>query len=83
MFDRVELPPTGQPLELGCAAIGEGDSRSSHEILDGARHEDLARPRLSGDARPDVHGYTADLFANDLALARVQARAYLEPELMD
>ena len=34
MLDGVELPRTGQPLELGCAAIGEGDSRSGHEVFD-------------------------------------------------
>ena len=41
--EREEAPGLGDPLELVDAAVLEAESGSGHEILHGARHEDLSR----------------------------------------
>src|SRR6266566_4181621 len=80
--NRVETPAT-HALELPLASVGEDDSGSGDEILDGARHEDFARLGGCGDARAGVHGDSADLVAHQLTFAGVQPCANLNPERLN
>src|SRR5687767_8650653 len=61
----------------------ELDSRPRHQVLHGARDDHLPRPGLAGHARADADGDSRELAVVQLALAGVQARAQLEPELTD
>src|SRR5213593_3757533 len=76
----VQMPLTRHALQCVGAAVVEGYARASHEVLDGTRHEHLARARLACDAGADVHGDAADLCAHHLALAGVHPRANLQAE---
>jgi hypothetical protein len=59
------------------AAVTEGYSRTSHKVLYGIRHEYFTWTCLTSNASADVHGNTTNLGTHDLALASVNARAYL------
>jgi hypothetical protein len=50
--NRVEAPAT-HAFELPLASVGEDDSGSGDEILDGARNEHLAGSRERRNTRPD------------------------------
>src|SRR5205085_5710494 len=67
-------------FQFGSTALVELEARAGDEVFDRARNEDLARLRLLRDSRADVNGDPADLAVQPLALACVQAGAYLEPE---
>src|SRR5438067_154029 len=63
------------------AAVLERDPGPRHEILHGARDQDLPRTRGGDDPGADVDRDAADIFSHQLALARVQARAEFHSEL--
>ena len=63
------------------AALVELKARAGDEILHRLRDEHFSPARQSRDARADRDGDAGDLALVQLALARVDARANLEPEL--
>src|SRR5262249_39540859 len=70
----------GHAFERVLAAVGEVDPGADDEVLDGAGDEHLTRLRERADARADVDREPADVIADRLALAGVQAGAQLEPQ---
>jgi hypothetical protein len=60
------------------AGIGETEPRTCHQVLQRARHENLAGARHSDDPRADVHRDPAHIGARDLDLTRMQAGADFE-----
>jgi hypothetical protein len=56
VLDGVKLPRAREPLELRPPAFFEADPGTGDQVLDGARNEDLSRPRLCGDPRTDMPG---------------------------
>src|SRR5450755_1596638 len=79
--DGEECPRSGRALEGMRAPSVELEPGPGHEVLDGARDEDLARVRRAHHPRADVDGDAADVVADELALAGVQARSGLDAEL--
>src|SRR2546423_14547095 len=77
---RIEPPRPGNALQLVLAALLEGDPGAGDEVAHRARDEHLARPGERRDARAGVDGDSAHLPVRELALARVQPGAELEPE---
>src|SRR2546428_4139274 len=75
-----KAPRAGNAFQLVLAALVELEPRARDEVLDRAGDEHLARARRGRYARADVDGDAADLAGGDLAFARVQAGANLEPE---
>ena len=68
-----EQPPfAGYALQRMGPAIGEADSRSGHQILHGARHDDLIGAGVADHASGDVHGQTAQVVVADFALSGVE-----------
>src|SRR5438270_12206768 len=63
------------------ASILEADARAGDEVFHRARHQHLACVRARCHASAYVHGETTDVRAHDLALAGVQPRADLQPDL--
>src|SRR5436190_16619594 len=61
----------------------ELEARPDDGAVGGAGGEDLARLSEVRDARRDVDGHAADVLADDLALAGVQADVELEAERPD
>ncbi len=80
-LDGEQAPLARHALQLGDSTVAELDPRARNQVLDGARDEHLARPRLGGYACPDVHRDAADLAIDPLALARVQSGANLDTQL--
>src|SRR5215470_14486274 len=78
--DGEETPVAGDALECLWSPIHEADAGTGDEILHGVGDEDLARTRERGDPGADVNSDAADFLADDLALARVEPRAYLDAE---
>ena len=62
------------------AAVLETESRSGHEILDGARHEDLARAGERRDAGADRDRDPDDLAVAHLAFARMETGAHVDAD---
>src|SRR5687768_10058057 len=81
MQHGVDGPRARDALQLVLAAWFEREARAGDEILDGARDEDLARPRERGDAGADVDGDAAHGAPRKLHLAGVDAAPELEAEL--
>src|SRR6266545_5142480 len=81
VYDCVKPPSAGDTLELVLAAIVEGEAGARHEILDGLRYEYLGGPGVSCHARPDCHAEAADLAVDQLALAGVRSRSYLDTQI--
>ena len=70
----------GTALEFMHAAIRESQFPSCHQLLDRARDQHLAGASEGGDSRSDVNGDATQVVAHKLALARVYARAKLNPQ---
>src|SRR6185436_8716615 len=81
LLRRPQAPGPGHALERVLAAVGEADPGADDEVLDGVGDEHLARRRERADARADVDREAADVLADRLALARVEAGAQLDAEL--
>src|SRR4029077_14264552 len=81
--DLEDTPFAGDALQGVCAPVFENDPRTSDQILDGTRGEDLAGPGESSDTRTDVHGKSADVVTHSLALARVDAGSNLEAGIVE
>jgi hypothetical protein len=79
--DGEECPLSGRALEGMRAARVELEPGPGDEVLDGARDEDVARVRRAHHPRADVDGDAANVVADELALAGVQARSGLDAEL--
>ena len=79
--DRIEPPFAGDALQLGRTALAKLEARSRNQILDRARDEHLAGLRRLRHTGTDVDGDSAYLAVHQLALAGVEARAYLQAEL--
>src|SRR6266540_5982492 len=80
-YDCVEPPTAGDSFELVLAAIVEGEAGARHEILDGLRHEYLGGPGVSCHARADRHAESYDLAVDQLTLAGVCPRSYLDTQI--
>jgi len=78
--DGKEGPLSGQAFEDVTAAVLEADAGACDEVFDGVRDQDFAWDGGGGDTGADVNRDAADLFADDFALARVQAAPDFEPE---
>ena len=65
-------------LEFAGAAVAERDARADHEVLYRARDDHLVRAGERADTCADVDGHPADVVADELALAGVQARSQLD-----
>src|SRR5215204_4266046 len=76
-----ETPVARHPAQLVRAPVLEVDSRADHEVLDRARDEHLAGLGTRHHPGGYVHGEAAQVVAHHLELARVEARAQLEPQL--
>jgi hypothetical protein len=63
------------------APVFERDPRARDEVANGARHKHLPGTRSAGHAGSRVHRDAADLVSHQLALAGVDARPDLDPEL--
>jgi hypothetical protein len=62
------------------AAVAEAQAGAGHQVLHGARYQNLTGTGERGDARTNVNGNAADIVANNLALAGMQAGANLNPQ---
>jgi hypothetical protein len=71
--DRVQVPTTGDTLQLAEAAVLEADPGAGHEILDRSRNENFPGLGAGGDARAGVDGDACDFAIDYLALAGVEA----------
>src|SRR5215467_4795538 len=76
--DHVQRPVAWHAFQGVDTTALEADTRAGDEILHGARYEDVTRRGLCGDPRTDVHRYSADLRAEQLALARMEPDAKLD-----
>ena len=83
VFQGEESPRLGHAVQRAFAAMVEAQARSHHQVLDRARHEDLARAGGRGDPRADVDGDPAYLGSGQLALAGVQAGPCLHADRAD
>src|SRR5262249_58605905 len=79
--DGVEAPLPGHALQLVRATVLELDARARDEVLDRLRDEHLSARREAGHAGADVHRQPGELLPHALALARVDPRADLEPQV--
>src|SRR5436190_8490875 len=52
--DRVEVPLPRYTFQLGRATLLKANPRAGDEVLDGARHQDLARPCLLRHSGSDM-----------------------------
>src|SRR5687768_1982775 len=75
---RVERPHSRNSLELVVSALLEGDARARDEVLHRSGHEHFARGGERRDSSPGDHGDARELLADQLALARMDARTDLE-----
>src|SRR6266550_4318210 len=82
IHDRVEMPAT-HTLKLPFAPVDEDDPGAGDQVLDGTRHEHLARISGGRDPCARVDGNPADLVAHQLALACVKPCADLNAERPD
>src|SRR6266511_3454042 len=78
---RVEPPLAWDALQVRDAAIAEPNAGPRDEVLDRARDEHFTRRRFGRHSRSDMHGDPSDLAVHDLALARVEPSANLQPEV--
>src|SRR3954464_12420432 len=76
---REQRPVPRDAVERLHAALLEPQSRAYYGPVRRARGQHLAGSRQRGDARGDVDGHAADVVADDLALAGVQADPDLQP----
>ena len=76
-----QAPLFRDALERVNALVLEGDARTGHEVFDGAGDHDLAGAGRRRHAGAYVHGDAADIVADHLALARVQAGPRLDAYL--
>src|SRR3954453_2306986 len=83
MFSGENLPFAGDALEWTTAAAAEAQAGTGHQILHGARYQNLARAGQRGDARTDVNGDAADIVADHFALAGMQPGADLDADRPD
>src|SRR5262245_57244825 len=68
-----------------CSAILERQARTSDEVANSLRHENLAGYREARYAGPNVNGNASKIISDQFAFARVNAAAYLQvqrPQLM-
>src|SRR5215203_2163796 len=79
--DGKQPPLARDALQLVLTAVVEFDSRARDEVFDGRGDKDLARRGEPGDPGADRDGDPRDLVVVQLALARVQSRAQLQPKL--
>src|SRR5262245_23065081 len=80
---RVQLPDSGDALQLSLASILEAQARPCYKISHGSRHEHLAGSRSRGDAGADVDRDPRDLALVQLAFAHVNTNARRETELIE
>ena len=72
------MPLTWYAFERFHAAVLKRDSRSGHQVLHGARQEDLTRPGQGRDTHARLHGHAAERHAYHLALAGMEPRPELQ-----
>ena len=78
--EREQVPGFGDSFELMLATILNTDSRSAHEVLDGARDEYVTRASERRDAGADRDRDPDDLAVADFALAGVETGPHLETD---
>src|SRR5579862_6273026 len=62
------------------AAVGESQARAGDDVSDGAGNQHFVWFGCSRDARRNMHGDTADIVADQLALACMESAADLESQ---
>jgi hypothetical protein len=82
-FRREDPPLARDAFQSFRSAIREAQARASDQILDGARHQNLAGGGEGGDAGADVDGDAADVVADHFALAGVEPGSDLDAERRD
>src|SRR5215218_10105820 len=75
------MPLAGHALQRVTTAVDEVDVGSADEIPHGARDQHLARAGEGGNPGADVHGDARQVVAPQLALAAVNSRPDIEPEV--
>src|SRR3954470_24653569 len=78
--DCEEAPFAGGALQRLHAAVGELEAGTDHELAHGAGDEDFARAGQRAYTGADVDRHAADVVADQLDLAVVDAGPHLEPE---
>ena len=81
--DGEDPPLVRQAAQDVLATRLERQPGAGHQVPDGAGRQHLARAGQRRDPLPDVDGDPADVVADQLALAGVQARPDLQPERPD
>src|SRR5207253_11092148 len=81
LLHRIQLPVPWHTFQGVDATVSELDSGPGDQVRNRARAPYFARPGGGPDARADVDGDAADIVADQLAFAGVEAGAYLDPEL--
>src|SRR5205823_7140273 len=81
--DSKEMPLALDAFQAVDAALFKLDTRTGHDILDRARYQDLARAGQRRDAGSGMHGDALDTLADQLTLAHVNARSYLDTQSPD
>ena len=77
------MPFAGNALQWRDTTAAKAKARPGDEILHGARYQYFPGAGQRRDPRPDVDGDPADIIADDLAFARVQAGADIDAERPD
>ncbi len=72
VFYRKQPPFIRNALEGVRPAFGKPEARSGDQILDGARHEHVARPGQGSHSGRRMHGDPSRILGNELDLTRVQ-----------
>jgi len=73
--NAIKLPIVGHALENMCPEIFEGDAGARHNILDGARDDDVVGTSKTRYPRCDVHCDAPDIVPCDFDFAGVNTCA--------
>ncbi len=76
---REQGPFVGRPVQPVAAALGEGDPRSGHQILDRPRDQDLRGPRERSDPIGDLHRGPSDVLPDQVDLPGMDPGPDLDP----
>ena len=77
----VQLPPPRDPFEVVLTSIAKLDARSRHQVADRPRNQHLGWLGKSTDLGADANRDAFQIFADHLALPRVDSRFDLVPEV--
>src|SRR3954468_19763481 len=78
--DCEEAPFAGGALQRLHAAVGELEAGADDQLAHRAGNEDFARRRQGSDSGADVDRHAADVVADQLDLAGVDAGPHIQPD---